>query len=740
MPNFLSHVLDRLAAPLAQLSVFQRMALFALFGLVSMVLLSLSPILEMDRLVESSRTFEQRHFAALQMAQELKESHLRTRMTLLELLRETDPVQRSTFAQTLERFDVQFGATLARLRTLLPEQSLPLADIEAGYRARLLSRQDLLRQAESGHPELALSAAYDSARLLNNQKWLTQLDDLSLKISVQVTQAATELRQAHDEQTQGIIARVILGVFLFIGVSLLFTRSIAIPLRKLRDKTVALAHGQYEVEIPYHNQPNEIGEMAQALISLKQISSERDDQRWVKERLILFLSAVQQAESLAEFGDQLLACLCPAVGAAQGLFYVDIDQRYVLHPLGAYGCLPNGPSFALGDGLVGQCALDSTLRLLDDASGSLLRIRSGFVDATPRQVVVLPLKQHHHNASRAVIELALMVPLRSRSQLLLDELSAALTPVLEVLQRTLRTERLVQEIQQQAEELDAQKRALVDSGASLQQSNTMLNEILAAATEIGIIGTDLDGIITLYNSGAERLLGWCATELIGQSTPEHFILADELAAHAEPLDAELGGHVHGFAALVAHSIAIGHNGHEWTFVRQDGSHFNGMLFTTPTHSADGLITGYLGIIQDITQRRVLEKEMSCAQLEAEEASRMKSAFLANMSHEIRTPMNAIIGFAHLAMSTELTPLQRDYLNKIQFSGHHLLGIINDILDISKIESGKLEVEHVEFELATPLASVVNLIGDKVREKGLQLVSDVADDCHTTARNPDRFQS
>jgi signal transduction histidine kinase/DNA-binding response OmpR family regulator len=151
---------------------------------------------------------------------------------------------------------------------------------------------------------------------------------------------------------------------------------------------------------------------------------------------------------------------------------------------------------------------------------------------------------------------------------------------------------------------------------------------------------------------------------------------------------------------------------------------NGSIIETDERGKPMIVAG---TVMDVTHRRQAQEAIEQARQAAEDANKAKGDFLANMSHEIRTPMNAVIGLSDLALKTELTPRQKDYVSKIHNAGVSLLGLINDILDFSKIEAGKLEFENVGFSLEEVLETVATFAAQSTYAKGLELLLNIAED-------------
>ncbi|TDR81499.1 PAS domain S-box protein [Paludibacterium purpuratum] len=257
-----------------------------------------------------------------------------------------------------------------------------------------------------------------------------------------------------------------------------------------------------------------------------------------------------------------------------------------------------------------------------------------------------------------------------------------------------------------------------------------------------VIITDLKEQVEFVNEAFERNTGYRREEVIGRHTrmlqsghtpPETFQSLREALQQGESWRGEFYNR------------------------RKDGSEYIDFAIVSPIRQADGAITHYVAVQEDISEKKRLgqeldqhrhhleelvaqrTEELTIAKAAAEAANVAKSAFLANMSHEIRTPMNAIIGFALLLRRSELSTEQLDQVEKINTAGKHLLSIINDILDLSKIEAGKLDLEYCDFALSAVLDHVGSLIAPAAQAKGIQVHIEYNDVPHGLRGDPTRLR-
>jgi PAS domain S-box-containing protein len=242
----------------------------------------------------------------------------------------------------------------------------------------------------------------------------------------------------------------------------------------------------------------------------------------------------------------------------------------------------------------------------------------------------------------------------------------------------------------------------------LQESEERYRGILENM-ELGLLELNEQGLITRAFDRFCTMLGYEESELTGRKPEDIFVTSPEI--YRDEL----------YRAERAASEAVIY---EQQFMRKDGSTIWAIVSSTPILDRRGQLKGYIGIHYDITERKQLEERLQAAKNRAEKAIQAERQFLANMSHEIRTPMNAVIGMTHLLLNTQPTPEQRDYLDSLKFSADSLLSLIDNILDLSKIEASQLSLESSPFSLRRILNNLKQSFQLKVKDKPVSVNLDL----------------
>jgi PAS domain S-box-containing protein len=242
-------------------------------------------------------------------------------------------------------------------------------------------------------------------------------------------------------------------------------------------------------------------------------------------------------------------------------------------------------------------------------------------------------------------------------------------------------------------------------------SNTLrVMRALLETLPLPVIIRDTDRRVTLVNAAWEKMLGISRHDIVGRQiesyqgrvlSDNHRQSDDEVLTHKRALRYE----------TVVHGV--------------DGTHYDVIVAKTPLVAEDGTVTGLAAVVTDISDQKRTSEVLERARISAEAAVQAKSRFLANMSHELRTPLNGVVGMASLLENTALDAKQRRFVRTLKSSAEALVTLINDVLDLSKAEAGKLELARGPFELRRELEQVVGLFGARAYDKGIEVAAHIA---------------
>ncbi len=541
------------------------------------------------------------------------------------------------------------GKHLDELRQLTSDNAI--------QQSRLDRIEELLKlwHTEVAEPELAAVLSRDAAQR-------AQLEALILKDKGYIDQIKATLTQLQDaervlltersDDLQRIvriahwltIGSLLVGLALVIVSVLLVQNLVTRPLVSLTGLMTRLSDGDHSIEVFGTHRRDEIGALARALQTFKNITIEIQQRNWVKTSAGQIINALQAAEDRSSFGNTLTGLLARYLNAGVSAFYVLDDRQELLVLSGSFGyqqAKHGQTQYRLGEGLTGQCARDRMPIVVESIPADYVRIHSGTGEATPTVVILLPLQTKEHLLG--VLEFAAFGRFTEQHQALLDELLPTVALSLENLQRALRTRELLSESQHLTEELQASTEELRVQQEELRTTNENLH---------------------------------FKSQQLEQQSAQLMASEEELRVQSEELQV---------------------SNEE---LRQKSS-----------------------ILAE--QKKSLEVLQADTQEKADElarASQYKSEFLANMSHELRTPLNSLLILSRGLADNEDRNLNADEVESatvIHESGSNLLRLINDILDLSKVESGKMELTLEEVDLASFAGSLTRNFRHVARERGLE---------------------
>ena len=264
--------------------------------------------------------------------------------------------------------------------------------------------------------------------------------------------------------------------------------------------------------------------------------------------------------------------------------------------------------------------------------------------------------------------------------------------------------------------------------AVLREREDSMRQLIESLQEYAIFLLDADGRVATWNAGAERIKGYRAEEIIGKHFSCFYLEEDiALGTPAKSLD---------------DALVNGQSQDEGWRVRKDGQRFWARVTISRVLDHDDRLLGFSKVTRDRTERRKMELALHEKNIELQKTVEARGLFLANMSHELRTPLNGIIGFAEFLADEKpgpVSPKQKEYLEDILHSGRHLLHVINDVLDLAKVEAGKMELSSEAFSIAKAIDDVYAALELTAQKKLLQIRIQLDPDFDQVTLDRNRFK-